>query len=74
MVLGVGLRLNRLRTVRPDAVLFLYVAALMMQYFLSEPGVDRLPAAPALACLVGDGVLSVAVVGFGRWAKSRRRS
>jgi hypothetical protein len=71
MGLGVGLRLGRLRRVRPDAVMFLYVAGLMMQHYLMPDGIDRMPAAVALACLVGDGAMSAAVVGFGQIAKKR---
>jgi hypothetical protein len=71
MGLGVGLRLGRLRRVRPDAVMFLYVAGLMMHHFLTPDGVDRMPAAIAFACLVGDGVMSAVVIGFGRVARMR---
>jgi hypothetical protein len=51
--------------------MFLYVAGLMMQHYLTRDGIDRMPAAVALACLVGDGAMSAAVVGFGQIAKKR---
>lgn len=56
---GVSLRLQRLRRVRPETVLFLYVAAMLMQYFLTADSRDHLPAAAAMACLLGDGVMTV---------------
>ncbi|MEE2887972.1 MAG: hypothetical protein VX951_11145 [Planctomycetota bacterium] len=59
---GVSLRLQRLRRVRPETVLFLYVAAMLMQYFLSDDSRDQLPAAAAMACLLGDGVMTAVVV------------
>ena len=59
---GVSLRLQRLRRVRPETVLFLYVAAMLMQYFLSGDSRDQLPAAAAMACLLGDGVMTAVVL------------
>ena len=69
--LGVALRIGRLRRVRPDTVLFLYVAALMMQYFLSNGGIDRLPTSVAFACIIADGVMTTAVLGFGYLLRRR---
>ncbi len=63
---GVSLRVQRLRRVRADSVLFLYVAALLMQHFLSEEPRDALPAAAAMACLLGDGVMTALLVTMGR--------
>jgi hypothetical protein len=59
---GVSLRLQRLRTVRPDTVVFVYVAALLVQWLSLAGERDQLPAAAALACLVGDGAMTVAVL------------
>ena len=66
---GVSLRLQRLRRVRPETVLFLYVAPLLMQYFLSVGTHDQLPAAVALACLMGDGLMAAVVLLTGRLAR-----
>lgn len=74
MALGVGLRIGRLRRVRPDTVLFLFVAALIMQHFLQHERYDRLPAATAYACLLGDGAMTILVLGLGAWRRRRRTS
>jgi hypothetical protein len=63
---GVSLRVQRLRRVRADSVLFLYVAALLMQHFLSAECRDPLPAAVAMACLLGDGLMTAVVVTLSR--------
>lgn len=63
---GVSLRLQRLRRVRPDTILFLYVSAMLMQYGLHEGSHDHLPAAAAMACLLGDGVMTAVVLVLGR--------
>ena len=74
MGLGVSLRLGRLRRVRTDTVLFLYVAALLMQGLMMESGRDQLPAAAAFSCLVGDGALSTVLLVLGIRGKKRRAS
>ncbi|MCA8958398.1 MAG: hypothetical protein KDC87_20135, partial [Planctomycetes bacterium] len=71
--LGVGLRLGRLRRVRPDAVLLIYVAALLLQHAIHGQGTaDALPAALALACLSGDGAMTLVVLTVSRFAKRQR--
>ena len=62
---GVSLRIQRLRRVRPDTVLFVFVAVMMMQYAMGDPGFDRLPAAVAMACLLGEGVVTATVMVIG---------
>lgn len=74
LLLGAGLRLGRLRRVRPDTLLLLFVAVLLGQYHLLDPGVDRLPSSFALACLVGDGAMSLLVLGIGRYHRGKRTS
>ena len=68
MVLAVGLKLGRQGHVRRDALLLIYAAALLLHH-LSSPGPrDHLPAAPALAVLMGDGAASLLVLFAGRMA------
>ena len=74
MGLGVSLHLGRLRRVRTDTVMFLYVAALLMQGVLMVEGRDQLPASVAFACLVGDGALSTVLLVRGMRGKKRRTS
>ena len=43
-----------------------------MQHFGLRQGIDRLPAAAALACLLGEGAMTLIVLGLGQLARRRR--
>ena len=69
--LAVGLGLGRRPRLGPDSLLLVYLAAMLMQANLDPGGVDRLPAAPALAFLIGDGSLIVLTLLLGRFTGAR---
>jgi len=48
--------------VRTDTMLLIYVAAVLLQHLANRGTLDHLPAAPALAILMGDGVLVLLVL------------
>jgi len=73
MVLGVGLKLGREGHVGRHALLLIYTAALLLQH-LSGPPRDHLPAAPALAIMMGEGGAVLLFLCSGRLASSGRGS
>lgn len=64
MVLGIGLKLGRQGHVRRDALLLIYAAALVLDHLRGSPR-DHLPAAPALAILMGEGAAVLLLIGAG---------
>ncbi len=73
MVLGVGLKLGREGRVGSEALLLIYAAALLLQH-LGGPPRDHLPAAPAVAILMGEGAGLLLRLGAGRLAGAGHRS
>lgn len=73
LVLGVGLRLGRRGHVGRDALLLIYAAALLLDH-LRGPARDHLPAAPALAILMGEGASLLLLLGAGHLASAGKRS
>jgi hypothetical protein len=74
MVLVVGLKLGRQGHVRPHALLLIYAAVLVLHHLSGVGGPrDHLPAAPALAVLMGDGAAILLFVLAGRLAGGRLR-
>jgi hypothetical protein len=55
MSIGVGAKISRQRRITSDAVLLVYVAAMLSQAAFAPAGIDALAGAFALAVLVGDG-------------------
>ncbi|MHC4076987.1 MAG: hypothetical protein ACYST0_00955 [Planctomycetota bacterium] len=75
MVLVVGLKLGRQGHVRPDALLLIYAAVIVLHHLSGVGGPrDHLPAAPALAVLMGDGAAILLFLLVGRLAGGRPRS
>jgi len=73
MVLAVGLKLGRQGHVRRDALLLIYAAVLLLHHLSGADPRDHLPAAPALAVLMGDGAAVLLFLLAGRLAGSRPR-
>ncbi len=71
MVLAVGLKLGRHGHVRRDALLLIYAAVLLLHHLSGVGSRDHLPAAPALAVLMGDGAASLLLLVAGRFAAKR---
>ena len=65
LLLGVGLRIERLRRVTPEALLLIYSAALVAQWSLSDRDTDAIMAAPALAVLIAEGAAMVLLTARG---------
>lgn len=55
MSIGVGAKISRQRRITSDAVLLVYIAAMLSQAAFAPAGIDALAGAFALAVLVGDG-------------------
>ncbi|MCR9248235.1 MAG: hypothetical protein NXI31_24670 [bacterium] len=70
LLLRTGIRFGRRGRVTPEVVLLAYVATQTLGLATFAPGRDSLPAAPALAMLVGEAV--VALAAFVPWLVRRR--
>lgn len=64
-VLRIGARFGRRGRIGADLVLLVYCAAQLAWHLADRGHGDSLRAAPAFAILLGDGVLSLGVLGFG---------
>lgn len=69
LLLGVGLRLDRLRRISPDTLIVIYAGVLLGQRAFGDRSVDALLAAPALAILVAEGARTVLVFAVWRFAR-----
>jgi hypothetical protein len=71
LVLRTGVAVGRTGRLSPDSVLLVYVAIMLVARWLHGSGADSLPAAPALAVLVAEGIGVLAVLWATRFWGSR---
>jgi hypothetical protein len=65
LLLLVGLRLGRRRRIEAATIVAVWVAVVLMQRALGDPGTDALPAAAPLAVLIAEGAMLALVVALG---------